>query len=168
MFQGVNTRLTGLCFVSQPGVRTHYVEMGSGPPVLLCHGFPESWYSWRFQVSHVPSLQHPNSFQCVRTCALSCRFQPWLQQGSGSWLWTWRDLASPRHLLVGKHPKYLMHVFVYLILHNLFICWLADVEEYSQEHLCKVQTLQSETMWNIMIFIYSNVSLFAGFNHIPR
>ena len=20
---------------------------GEGPPVLLCHGFPESWYSWR-------------------------------------------------------------------------------------------------------------------------
>lgn len=37
--------------VRQPGVTTHYVEMGSGPPVLLCHGFPESWYSWRYQVT---------------------------------------------------------------------------------------------------------------------
>ncbi|XP_038572793.1 bifunctional epoxide hydrolase 2-like isoform X1 [Micropterus salmoides] len=36
-----------------PGVRTHYVEMGSGPPVLLCHGFPESWYSWRYQIPAV-------------------------------------------------------------------------------------------------------------------
>ncbi|XP_043965283.1 bifunctional epoxide hydrolase 2 isoform X2 [Gambusia affinis] len=34
----------------RPGVRTHYVEMGCGPPVLLCHGFPESWYSWRYQI----------------------------------------------------------------------------------------------------------------------
>ncbi|XP_075950920.1 bifunctional epoxide hydrolase 2 [Anarhichas minor] len=34
----------------RPGVRTHYVEMGSGPPVVLCHGFPESWYSWRYQI----------------------------------------------------------------------------------------------------------------------
>ncbi|KAI4793866.1 hypothetical protein KUCAC02_032452, partial [Chaenocephalus aceratus] len=33
-----------------PVVRTHFVEMGSGPPVLLCHGFPESWFSWRFQI----------------------------------------------------------------------------------------------------------------------
>ncbi|CAG00866.1 unnamed protein product, partial [Tetraodon nigroviridis] len=32
------------------GVKTHYVEMGEGPPVLLCHGFPESWYSWRYQI----------------------------------------------------------------------------------------------------------------------
>lgn len=37
--------------VCQDGVKTHYVEMGEGPPVLLCHGFPESWYSWRYQVS---------------------------------------------------------------------------------------------------------------------
>ncbi|KAG7236316.1 hypothetical protein INR49_001135 [Caranx melampygus] len=35
---------------SKPHVQTHYVEMGSGPPVLLCHGFPESWYSWRHQI----------------------------------------------------------------------------------------------------------------------
>uniref|UniRef100_A0A3P8YQ95 AB hydrolase-1 domain-containing protein n=1 Tax=Esox lucius TaxID=8010 RepID=A0A3P8YQ95_ESOLU len=34
----------------KPGVKVHYVEMGAGPPVLLCHGFPESWYSWRYQI----------------------------------------------------------------------------------------------------------------------
>ncbi|KAI2654103.1 Bifunctional epoxide hydrolase 2 [Labeo rohita] len=34
----------------KPGVRIHYVEVGDGPPVLLCHGFPESWYSWRYQI----------------------------------------------------------------------------------------------------------------------
>ncbi|XP_016401337.1 bifunctional epoxide hydrolase 2-like [Sinocyclocheilus rhinocerous] len=33
----------------KPGVRIHYVDMGDGPPVLLCHGFPESWFSWRYQ-----------------------------------------------------------------------------------------------------------------------
>ncbi|XP_047211879.1 bifunctional epoxide hydrolase 2 [Girardinichthys multiradiatus] len=38
------------CITIKPGVRTHYVEMGSGPAVLLCHGFPESWYSWRYQI----------------------------------------------------------------------------------------------------------------------
>ncbi|XP_071335788.1 bifunctional epoxide hydrolase 2 isoform X2 [Trachinotus anak] len=37
----------------RPGVRTHFVEMGSGPPVVLCHGFPESWYSWRHQIPAV-------------------------------------------------------------------------------------------------------------------
>lgn len=28
----------------------HTVECGAGPLVLLCHGFPESWYSWRHQL----------------------------------------------------------------------------------------------------------------------
>ena len=32
------------------GIRMHVVEAGSGFPVLLCHGFPEIWYSWRHQL----------------------------------------------------------------------------------------------------------------------
>jgi pimeloyl-ACP methyl ester carboxylesterase len=32
------------------GIRQHYVACGSGPTVLLVHGFPESWYSWRYQI----------------------------------------------------------------------------------------------------------------------
>ena len=31
-------------------VRLHYVEAGEGPLVVLLHGFPEFWYSWRFQI----------------------------------------------------------------------------------------------------------------------
>ena len=31
-------------------VRLHYVEQGSGPLVILLHGFPEFWYSWRRQI----------------------------------------------------------------------------------------------------------------------
>lgn len=30
--------------------RIHVVEKGDGPPVILLHGFPESWYSWRKQI----------------------------------------------------------------------------------------------------------------------
>jgi pimeloyl-ACP methyl ester carboxylesterase len=33
------------------GIRIHLAEQGSGPLVLLCHGFPESWYSWRHQLA---------------------------------------------------------------------------------------------------------------------
>ena len=29
----------------------HYVEQGEGYPVLLLHGFPEIWYSWRHQIT---------------------------------------------------------------------------------------------------------------------
>jgi epoxide hydrolase A/B len=32
------------------GIRLHCVEAGEGPLVLLVHGFPESWYSWRHQI----------------------------------------------------------------------------------------------------------------------
>ncbi|KAJ8333326.1 hypothetical protein SKAU_G00422220 [Synaphobranchus kaupii] len=39
------------CFVTiKPGNQMHYVDMGEGPAVLLCHGFPESWFSWRYQI----------------------------------------------------------------------------------------------------------------------
>lgn len=31
-------------------VRLHYVEAGSRSLVVLLHGFPEFWYSWRFQI----------------------------------------------------------------------------------------------------------------------
>jgi pimeloyl-ACP methyl ester carboxylesterase len=37
-------------FVETNGVRLHYVAAGSGPLVLLLHGFPEFWYSWRHQL----------------------------------------------------------------------------------------------------------------------
>ncbi len=36
--------------VSANGIRIHVVEQGEGPLVLLVHGFPESWYSWRHQL----------------------------------------------------------------------------------------------------------------------
>ncbi|MGP4001750.1 alpha/beta fold hydrolase [Streptomyces sp. 8N706] len=36
--------------VSSPAGRIHLVEQGTGPLVLLVHGFPESWYSWRHQL----------------------------------------------------------------------------------------------------------------------
>jgi epoxide hydrolase 4 len=32
------------------GVRLHYVTQGEGPLMLMLHGFPEFWYSWRHQI----------------------------------------------------------------------------------------------------------------------
>ena len=32
------------------GIRLNIAEQGRGPLVLMCHGFPESWYSWRHQI----------------------------------------------------------------------------------------------------------------------
>jgi pimeloyl-ACP methyl ester carboxylesterase len=36
--------------VETNGIRMHIAEQGRGPLVVLCHGFPESWYSWRHQL----------------------------------------------------------------------------------------------------------------------
>ncbi len=32
------------------GIEVHVAEQGEGPLVLLLHGFPETWYSWRHQI----------------------------------------------------------------------------------------------------------------------
>ena len=32
------------------GIGLHVAEQGAGPLVILIHGFPESWYSWRYQL----------------------------------------------------------------------------------------------------------------------
>ncbi len=37
-------------FVETNGIRMHFVEQGTGFPVVLLHGFPELWYSWRHQL----------------------------------------------------------------------------------------------------------------------
>jgi len=42
-------------FVTANGIRLHLVETGTGEPVLLLHGFPEFWYSWRNQLPGLAS-----------------------------------------------------------------------------------------------------------------
>ncbi len=42
---GVNHR-----FIETNAIRMHIAEQGEGPLVVLCHGFPECWYSWRHQL----------------------------------------------------------------------------------------------------------------------
>jgi pimeloyl-ACP methyl ester carboxylesterase len=41
---------TSTRFVETNGIRVHCVEAGTGPLVVLLHGFPESWHSWRHQL----------------------------------------------------------------------------------------------------------------------
>jgi len=61
LFQGgvlAQARAQGAGMMGQPrqriieanGIRINIAEQGSGPLVLLCHGFPETWYSWRHQL----------------------------------------------------------------------------------------------------------------------
>jgi pimeloyl-ACP methyl ester carboxylesterase len=37
--------------ISVNGINMHVAEAGAGPLVLLLHGFPECWYSWRHQLA---------------------------------------------------------------------------------------------------------------------
>ena len=37
-------------YVDANGIRLRLVEAGDGPLVVLVHGWPESWYSWRHQI----------------------------------------------------------------------------------------------------------------------
>ncbi len=38
-------------FTRANGIRMHYVEAGSGPAMVLLHGFPQTWYEWRHQIT---------------------------------------------------------------------------------------------------------------------
>jgi pimeloyl-ACP methyl ester carboxylesterase len=42
-------------------VTLHYVTAGQGIPVLLVHGFPQTWYSWRKVVPHLTD----RGLQCI-------------------------------------------------------------------------------------------------------
>lgn len=38
-------------FFEANGIRLHCAIQGSGPPMILLHGFPEFWYCWRHQIT---------------------------------------------------------------------------------------------------------------------
>lgn len=46
--------------VSEAGVKIHYATLGTGPLVVMVHGFPDFWYSWRHQMAALSE-----SFQVV-------------------------------------------------------------------------------------------------------
>ena len=44
-------RVTHGYAVSAEGVKIHYASLGQGPLVVMIHGFPDFWYSWRHQMA---------------------------------------------------------------------------------------------------------------------
>ena len=48
-------------FVRVGGVRLHVAEAGSGPPVLMLHGWPQHWYCWRHVI---PALAETHRVIC--------------------------------------------------------------------------------------------------------
>ena len=49
--------------VQTNGIHLNVAEQGEGPLVLLCPGFPESWYSWRH---HPPQFTKPQPTSASR------------------------------------------------------------------------------------------------------
>src|SRR2546426_8119104 len=37
-------------YADSSGVKIHYATVGSGPLVVMIHGFPDYWYTWRQQM----------------------------------------------------------------------------------------------------------------------
>ena len=38
-------------YAENGGVRLHYAALGEGPLVVMLHGFPDFWYTWRYQMA---------------------------------------------------------------------------------------------------------------------
>jgi pimeloyl-ACP methyl ester carboxylesterase len=38
-------------YADNNGVKIHYASLGSGPLILMIHGFPDFWYTWRYQMA---------------------------------------------------------------------------------------------------------------------
>jgi pimeloyl-ACP methyl ester carboxylesterase len=48
--QDVFDRVTHGYATSEGGIKIHYATIGTGPLVVMIHGFPDFWYSWRHQM----------------------------------------------------------------------------------------------------------------------
>jgi epoxide hydrolase 4 len=48
-------RVTHGYATSKDGVKIHYASLGKGPLVVMIHGFPDFWYSWRHQMDALSS-----------------------------------------------------------------------------------------------------------------
>lgn len=42
-------------YADSDGVKIHYASVGEGPLVIMIHGFPDYWYSWRHQMDALKS-----------------------------------------------------------------------------------------------------------------
>lgn len=45
-------------FLETNGINLHYVSQGTGKLILMLHGFPEFWYSWRHQIAEFARDYH--------------------------------------------------------------------------------------------------------------
>jgi pimeloyl-ACP methyl ester carboxylesterase len=61
------------------GLRLHYTEAGSGPPLILLHGWPQHWWAWRHLIG--PLAEHH------RVICPDARGMGWSQGRPGGYTW---------------------------------------------------------------------------------
>ena len=69
------------------GIGVHTVSAGKGPLVVFCHGFPESWYSWRHQLPAVAeagfrAMVHPRTVSTNSGAPIPVRIGSMTSSGS--------------------------------------------------------------------------------------
>ena len=47
-------------YADSNGVKIHYASLGQGPLIIMIHGFPDFWYTWRDQMAALS-----DKYQCV-------------------------------------------------------------------------------------------------------
>jgi len=40
-------------YADSNGVKIHYASLGKGPLIVMIHGFPDFWYTWRNQMAEL-------------------------------------------------------------------------------------------------------------------
>lgn len=86
------------------GIRLHYVEAGEGPLVVLLHGFPEFWYSWRHQIPALAQAGFHVVAPDMRGYNLSDRPHDWRRYDADTLA---QDIAGLIGYL-GEEPAYLV------------------------------------------------------------
>ncbi|MCA1187923.1 MULTISPECIES: alpha/beta fold hydrolase [unclassified Saccharopolyspora] len=64
-------------YVQVGGLRVHVAEAGSGPPLVLLHGWPQHWYLWRHQI--------PELARSYRVIAPDLRGHGWTDAPAGGY-----------------------------------------------------------------------------------
>ncbi|MGH1492802.1 MAG: alpha/beta fold hydrolase [Acidimicrobiales bacterium] len=64
-------------YVDNDGVTIHYMTAGSGPLIVLIHGFPDFWYTWRHQLD---TLAETHTVAAVDTRGYNLSDKPALEE----------------------------------------------------------------------------------------